>query len=67
MLAATRSKGDRGVSAIGCDEAPFQEMIAYWLHELGLIREFEIKEIAKGTNLYRAMVKTSALAMQRRH
>ena len=37
-------------------------MIAYWLHELGLIREFEIKEIARGTNLYRAMVKTSALA-----
>ena len=35
-------------------------MIAYWLHELGLIREFEIKEIARGTNLYRALVKTSS-------
>ena len=38
----------------------FQEMIAYWLKELGLIHEFRLEEIAKGTNLYRAMVKTSS-------
>ena len=37
---------------------PFQEMIAHWLSELGLIDEFRLEEIAKGTNLYRAMVKT---------
>lgn len=36
----------------------FQGMIAYWLNELGLIREFDLEEIAKGSNLYRAMVKT---------
>ncbi len=38
----------------------FQEMIAYWLKELGLIDEFRLENIAQGTNLYRAMVKTSS-------
>ena len=38
----------------------FQEMIAYWLKELGLIHEFRLEDIGKGTNLYRAMVKTSS-------
>lgn len=38
----------------------FQEMIAYWLRELGLIHKFQIKEIAPGTNLYRAEVQTSS-------
>jgi predicted ATPase len=36
---------------------PFQEVIAFWLKELGLIQEFSIKEIAEGSNLYRAIVK----------
>lgn len=35
----------------------FQEMIAYWLKELGLISEFRIEEIGTGANLYRAKVK----------
>ncbi|WP_440060516.1 DUF3696 domain-containing protein [Pseudomonas syringae] len=35
----------------------FQEMIAYWLKQLGLIHEFEISEIGEGSNLYRAYVK----------
>lgn len=34
----------------------FQEMIAYWLKELGLIESFEISEIGEGSNLYRAYV-----------
>ena len=38
----------------------FQEMIAYWLKELGLIHEFRLEDIGQGTNLYRAMVKTSS-------
>ena len=38
---------------------PFQKVIAHWLNDLGLIRDFRLEEIAKGTNLYRAMVKTS--------
>ena len=35
----------------------FQEMIAYWLKELGLIYTFKIGEIGHGANLYRAVVK----------
>ncbi len=34
----------------------FQEMIARWLRDLGLIHSFQIKEIGSGTNLYQACV-----------
>ena len=34
-----------------------QEVVAYWLKELGLIESFDIREIAPGTNLYQAWVK----------
>ena len=37
----------------------FQEMIAYWLKELGLIHSFEIKEIVHGSNLYHARVRAN--------
>jgi predicted ATPase len=36
---------------------PFQEIVAYWLKELGLIHSFKIEEIGKGANLYRVVVK----------
>ncbi|MDE0204996.1 MAG: DUF3696 domain-containing protein [Candidatus Tectomicrobia bacterium] len=36
---------------------PFQEIIAHWLRELGLIHSFSIKEIVTGSNLYQAWVK----------
>ncbi|POZ52227.1 DUF3696 domain-containing protein [Methylovulum psychrotolerans] len=36
---------------------PFQEVIAYWLKQLGLIDTFAIKELAEGSSLYRAIVK----------
>lgn len=39
---------------------PFQEMIAHWLYEWGLIYDFHVDEIVKGANLYRAMVETSS-------
>jgi predicted ATPase len=39
----------------------FQEMIAYWLRELGLIESFEIQEIAQGSNLYHARVRVNQL------
>lgn len=38
----------------------FQEMIAYWLKELGLIHQFRIEEIGSGANLYRAKVQRDA-------
>lgn len=38
----------------------FQEIIAWWLHELGLIDGFRVQEIAPGASLYRAYVKKDA-------
>jgi len=35
----------------------FDAIIGYWLKELGLIAEFKIEEIAKGSNLFRTNVK----------
>ena len=37
---------------------PFQEMISHWLRELGLIHDFALDEVAAGTRLYRAIVRT---------
>ena len=58
LLAATR---DNEMRSLGHRRRKrrFQAMIAYWLKELGLIHEFRLEEIAEGTNLYRAMVRTS--------
>ena len=59
ILAATR---DGEMRSLGYKKRrkPFQEMIAYWLSELGLIHEFRLEEIAEGTNLYQAMVRTAS-------
>ena len=35
---------------------PFQEMIAYWLKEMGLIHNFKVVEIAKGSNRWQAKI-----------
>lgn len=37
---------------------PFQEMIAYWLAEMGLIHSFSVVEIAPGSNRWQAKVRT---------
>lgn len=58
ILAATRDNERRSLGYRRRSKA-FQEMIAYWLNYLGLIQEFHLEEIAEGTNLYRAFVKTS--------
>ena len=61
ILAATRDQEMRRLSprARGVRKIPFQQIIAHWLNDLRLIRGFSIDEIAEGTNLYRAMVRTS--------
>ena len=61
ILAATRDQEMRRLKppARGVRRMPFQKVIAHWLNELELIYDFRLEEIAKGTNLYRAMVKTS--------
>lgn len=58
ILAATRDDAKRSLGKWKRRKT-FQEMIAHWLNELGLIREFRLEEIAKGTNLYQAIVRTS--------
>jgi len=36
----------------------FQQMVAYWLRELGLIESFTVEEIKQGTNRWQALVVT---------
>jgi predicted ATPase len=36
---------------------PFQEMIAFWLKEMGLIEDFQVEEIAKDSNRWQAKVR----------
>lgn len=38
----------------------FEEIVAYWLKELGLIYDFKVIEIAKDSNLYKVQVKRDA-------
>ena len=35
----------------------FQEMVAYWLREMGLIQDFRVEEIAKDSNRWQARVR----------
>ena len=39
---------------------PFQQMVAYWLREMGLINDFNVVEIAPGSNRWQARVRTRA-------
>ena len=41
---------------------PFDAIIAYWLKKLGLIYEFTVKEIAKGSNLYETKVRRTSFS-----
>lgn len=61
LLAATRDQEVRRLRrrAPGVRKIAFQKIIAYWLKQLGLIHDFSLEEVAAGTNLYRAMVRTS--------
>jgi predicted ATPase len=43
---------------------PFQEMIAHWLREIGLIDSFSVVEIAPGSNRWQARVRTHAGASE---
>lgn len=63
LLAATARKETRNHGG-RTRYKPFQEMIAYWLKELGLIHEFKIEEIAPGANLYQAKVRRDGKSAQ---
>jgi predicted ATPase len=57
ILAATDAGEKRNVKAKS-RLLPFQEMIAYWLREMGLIDTFKVAEIAAGSNRWQAKVVT---------
>lgn len=57
-IRAMTASGERRKSKIKGRLKPFQEIIAYWLEQLGLVSHFQVSEISKGTNLWQALVKT---------
>lgn len=57
ILAATASKERHNLYWKGKLKS-FQEIVAYWLQELGLINNFSVKEIATGSNYYQAVVQS---------
>jgi predicted ATPase len=57
ILAATELGERRNLKAKG-RLLPFQEMIAHWLREMGLIHDFKVEEIAEGSNRWQAKVIT---------
>jgi predicted ATPase len=57
ILAATLAGEKRNLSWKGRLKS-FQEIVAHWLAEMGLIYDFSVKEIAKGSNFYQALVRS---------
>jgi predicted ATPase len=63
ILAATDAKETRNLKTKARSK-PFQEMIAHWLKEMGLIESFKVEEIAKGSNRWQAKLMTRAGAAE---
>ena len=57
ILSASEANETRNVKP-KAHHMPFQEMIAYWLRQMGMIDSFRVEEIKEGSNLYRAYVRT---------
>ncbi len=55
ILAATRGEWTENLKK-HYKKKSFQAMLAHWLKTLGLIRSFEVKEVASGTGIYEARV-----------
>lgn len=55
ILSSTK-RGEKISRGKGRPRLSLEEYVAYWLKELGLIHDFRVAEIAKGTNLYRVHV-----------
>ena len=56
ILSATKNDETRNLAPHKWHKK-FQDMIGYWLDQLGLASEFAVNEIASGSNLYRVAVK----------
>jgi len=63
ILAATDNDEKRNLKYRGRFMS-FQEMIAYWLREMGLIYEFRVEEISEGSNRWQSRVKTTVGASE---
>ena len=59
ILAATASGEKWPLPSKVRKNKKFQQIVAHWLEELGLIHQFRIEEIKPGSNLYHARVKTT--------
>lgn len=56
ILAATERNDRRNLGPRKRTKS-FQEMIAYWLKELGMIDSFEVRELVSGSSLYQVLVR----------
>ena len=56
-ILASRERGDKIGRGKGTPKLTLEQYVAHWLKQLGLIAEFRVEEISKGTNLYRAWVR----------
>jgi len=59
ILAATQANEKRNLRP-KARHMPFQQMVAHWLRELGLITSFEVTEIGRASNRWQVKVKTRA-------
>ena len=59
ILAAT-AQGEKRQLKYRAHHRPFQEIIAHWLRQLGLIDRFAMAEIGSGSNLYQTRVTTNS-------
>jgi predicted ATPase len=59
-LLAARSRNETRSLGRRKKRMTFEEIIAYWLKELGLIYDFGVIEIAKDSNLYKVQLKKDA-------
>jgi predicted ATPase len=58
IAAILAAEGEKRNIRRGSPRRPFQEIVAYWLKELGVIYEFRVEEIAPGSNRWQARVIT---------
>jgi predicted ATPase len=63
ILAATEAEWTRNLRPKGHHKS-FQEIIAHWLKEMGLIHSFSVTEIAPGSNRWQARLQTRPGAVE---
>jgi hypothetical protein len=56
-LLASRQSGERIARGQGRRSFFLEEYVAYWLREIGLIHDFSVKPVARGSNIYQVHVR----------